>query len=119
MRMSVRRHLRPVTRALCSLSSLNVRTMATSSLNSLNVKTMPTTSSLSSLNVRTMASRSSPPGWLQLHGANGSPYTRKVMSALRYKHLAFTYHQLMPGDFMGDWDDKGFGHIKPKVGICR
>ena len=64
---------------------------------------------------RPLSSSSKHLGWLQLHGANGSPYTRKVMSALRYKHVPFTFHQLMPGDFMGDWNDKGFGHIKPKV----
>ena len=86
--MSVRPHLKPVTQAL---SSLSVRP-------------------------RSLATSATPPGWLQLYGANGSPYTRKVMAALRYKHLPFTYHQLMPGDFMGDWDDKGLGHIKPKVG---
>lgn len=54
-------------------------------------------------------------GWVQLHGANGSPYTKKVASALRYKQIPFTFHQLMPGDFQGDWEEKGFGHIKPKV----
>ena len=55
------------------------------------------------------------PAWVQLHGANGSPYTKKVASALRYKQIPFTFHNLMPGDFQGDWEEKGFGHIKPKV----
>ena len=90
--MSVRRHLKPVTRALCSLNSL-----------SLNARP------------RSLATSATPPGWLQLYGANGSPYTRKVMSALRYKHVPFTYHQLMPGNMGGDWEDKGLGHIKPQV----
>ena len=53
--------------------------------------------------------------WVSVHGANGSPYTRKLMSALRYKHVPFTFHHLMPGNVMGDWEDRGFGHIKPKV----
>jgi len=52
---------------------------------------------------------------VSLYGANGSPYTRKVMSALRYKHIPFTFQHLMPGNLMGDWDAKGLGHIKPKV----
>ena len=89
--MTLGRHLKPVTRAL-SLRSLQA-------------------------SPRSLATSAPPPGWLELHGANGSPYTRKVMSALRYKHVPFTYHQLMP---MGDWDAKGFGHIKPKVSLmCR
>ena len=50
-----------------------------------------------------------------LHGGNGSPYTRKVMSALRYKQIPFSQHTLMPGNMLGDWEEKGFGHIKPKV----
>ena len=53
--------------------------------------------------------------WLELHGANGSPYTKKVASALRYKRIPFTFHHLMPGNFQGDWEEKGFGNIKPKV----
>jgi len=53
--------------------------------------------------------------WVSLYGANGSPYTRKVMSALRYKQIPFTFHHLMPGNLMGDWEEKGLGHIKPKV----
>ena len=53
--------------------------------------------------------------WLELHGANGSPYTKKVASALRYKRTPFTFHHLMPGNFQGDWEEKGFGGIKPKV----
>ena len=53
--------------------------------------------------------------WVSLHGANGSPYTKKVQTALRYKRIPFTFHQLMPNNFNGDWEEKGFGHIKPKV----
>ena len=53
--------------------------------------------------------------WVSLHGANGSPYTKKVQTALRYKQIPFTFHQLMPNNFNGDWEEKGFGHIKPKV----
>ena len=53
--------------------------------------------------------------WVSLHGVNGSPYTKKVQTALRYKQIPFTFHQLMPNNFNGDWEDKGFGHIKPKV----
>merc|ERR1719495_521852 len=52
---------------------------------------------------------------VSLHGGNGSPYTRKVMSALRYKQIPFSQHTLMPGNMLGDWEEKGFGHIKPKV----
>ena len=55
------------------------------------------------------------PDWVSLHGVNGSPYTKKVQTALRYKQIPFTFHQLMPNNFNGDWEDKGFGHIKPKV----
>ena len=54
-------------------------------------------------------------GWLEVHGGYGSPYTRKVQAALRYKHLPFSNHQLMPGNLTGDWDEKGFSDIKPKV----
>jgi hypothetical protein len=46
----------------------------------------------------------------------GSPYTRKVQSALRYKQIPFTQHSLMPDNMMGDWEERGFGNIKPKVG---
>jgi len=53
--------------------------------------------------------------WVDLYGGYGSPYTRKVQSALRYKKIPFAQHMLMPGDMMGDWEEKGFGHIKPKV----
>ena len=54
-------------------------------------------------------------GWLEVHGGYGSPYTRKVQAALRYKQLPFSNHQLMPGNLTGDWDEKGFSDIKPKV----
>ena len=53
--------------------------------------------------------------WMSVHGGQGSPYTRKVQSALRYKQIPFTSHTLMPGDMMGDWEERGFGEIKPKV----
>jgi len=52
---------------------------------------------------------------VEVYGANGSPYTKKVKSALRYKQIPFNFHHLMPGNFMGDWDEKGLGHIKAKV----
>merc|ERR1711990_205159 len=54
-------------------------------------------------------------GWLEVHGGYGSPYTRKVQAALRYKQLPFSNHQLMPGNLTGDWHEKGFSDIKPKV----
>ena len=54
-------------------------------------------------------------GWLEVHGGYGSPYTRKVQAALRYKQLPFSNHQLMPGNLTGDWDERGFSDIKPKV----
>jgi len=53
--------------------------------------------------------------WVQVHGAHGSPYTRKVQAALRYKRVPFTSHSLMPGDINQDWAERGFGEIKPKV----
>ena len=53
--------------------------------------------------------------WVDLYGGFGSPYTRKVQSALRYKKIPFSQHTLMPWDMMGEWEEKGFGHIKPKV----
>ena len=54
---------------------------------------------------------------VEVYGANGSPYTKKVKSALRYKQIPFNFHHLMPGNFMGDWGEKGLGHIKAKVGF--
>ena len=56
---------------------------------------------------------------LEVYGANGSPYTKKVKSALRYKQIPFNYYHLMPGNFMGDWEKRGFGHIKAKVGLKK
>ena len=58
---------------------------------------------------------SSSTDWVSLHGVNGSPYTKKVQAALRYKQIPATFHQLMPNNFNGDWEEKGFGDIKPKV----
>ena len=52
---------------------------------------------------------------VEVYGANGSPYTKKVKSALRYKQIPFNFYHLMPGDFSGDWEERGLGHIKPKV----
>lgn len=54
-------------------------------------------------------------GAVSLYGMYGSPYTRKVQAALRYKQVPFTLHQLMPGNVQGDWDELGFSDIKPKV----
>ena len=54
---------------------------------------------------------------IEVFGANGSPYTKKVMSALRYKQIPFNFYHLMPGNFMGDWEKRGFSHIKAKVGL--
>ena len=42
--------------------------------------------------------------------------SRKVQAALRYKRVPFTTHDLMPGDMNGDWEDRGFGDVRPKVG---
>ena len=63
----------------------------------------------------TTMGRSPMSDWVAVNGMLGSPYTRKLMSALRYKHVPFTFHHLMPGNVMGDWEDRGFAHIKPKV----
>ena len=73
-------------------------------------KILATSSKCISRSVQTASS-----DWVSLHGANGSPYTKKVQTALRYKQIPFTFHQLMPNNFNGDWEEKGFGHIKPKV----
>ena len=68
------------------------------------------------LNIRAQSrSLHSSSEWVSLHGVNGSPYTKKVQAGLRYKQIPFTYHQLMPNNFNGDWEERGFGHIKPKV----
>jgi len=53
--------------------------------------------------------------WVSVYGMYGSPYTRKVQAALRYKQIPFTQHPLMPGNVKGDWDELGFSEIKPKV----
>ena len=42
-------------------------------------------------------------------------HPRKVQAALRYKRVPFTSHDLMPGDVNGDWQERGFGDVKPKV----
>ena len=42
-------------------------------------------------------------------------HPRKVQAALRYKRVPFTTHDLMPGDVNGDWQERGFGDVKPKV----
>ena len=38
-----------------------------------------------------------------------------MQAALRYKRVPFTTHDLLPGDMNGDWEERGFGDIKPKV----
>lgn len=58
---------------------------------------------------------SSSHGSLELFGGYGSPYTRKVESALRYKRIPFIQRQLMPGNITGDWTEHGLDHIRPKV----
>lgn len=50
-----------------------------------------------------------------IYGAYGSPYTRKVESALRYKRVPVVKKHLMPGNLDGAWDALNMQHIKPKV----
>eukprot|EP01084_Bolivina_argentea_P065880 120088_1 len=47
-----------------------------------------------------------------LYGGNGSPYSCKIRSYLRYKQIYFEWRA--PTFAMGKWPDK-FNHIKPKV----
>ena len=55
-------------------------------------------------------------GWIvRQHSIELHP--RKVQAALRYKRVPFTTHDLMPGDVNGDWQERGFGDVKPKVRI--
>jgi len=50
-----------------------------------------------------------------VYGGYGSPYTRKVEAALRYKRVPFIRKDLMPGNITGDWDKLRLSHIKAKV----
>ena len=50
---------------------------------------------------------------LLLKGAPGSPYTRKMLAYMRYRHIAY---RLMIGD---QGDQEGRAYLNPKFHCCR